>query len=49
MSHEETGWRPKGAVEKYNGFEVYDHGIWPHEVNQGEVDGDISFDEFDGE
>ncbi|MFB6206773.1 MAG: hypothetical protein ABEJ05_09650 [Haloglomus sp.] len=49
MSHEETDWRPKGAVEHHNGFEVYDHGIWPHEVNRGEVDGDISFDESDDE
>lgn len=47
MSHEETEWRPKGATHEYNGFEVWDHGIAPHEVNTGEVDGDISFDEGD--
>ena len=47
MSHKDSGWRPKGATEKYNGFEVYDHGIWPNEVNEGEVDGDISFDDLE--
>ena len=44
MSHKDSGWRPKGATEKYNGFEVFDHGIWPSEIHEGEVDGDITFD-----
>ncbi|SEP13806.1 hypothetical protein SAMN04487948_11628 [Halogranum amylolyticum] len=45
MSHRDSGWRPKGATEKYNGFEVWDHGIWPNELNDAEVDGEISFDD----
>lgn len=49
MAHQETDWRPKGAVEYHNGFEVYDHGILPHEVNHGVVDGDISFDDVDSD
>ena len=44
MTHRDSGWRPKGATEKYNGFEVWDHGIWPNEINDGEVDGEIEFD-----
>ena len=47
MSHRDSGWRPKGAAQKYNGFEVWDHGVWPNEVNDAEVDGDISFDDED--
>lgn len=47
MSHRDSGWRPKGATETYNGYEVWDHGIWPNEINDGEVDGDISFDQLD--
>lgn len=49
MSHRDSGWRPKGATEKYNGFEVWDHGIWPNEVNDAEVDGDISFEDADAD
>jgi len=41
MTHKETEWRPKGAEDFHNGFPVWDHGIAPHEVNVGEVDGDI--------
>jgi hypothetical protein len=44
MAHHDSGWRPKGAVETHNGFEVYDHGILPHEVNHGEVDGEVDLD-----
>lgn len=49
MSHKDSGWRPKGAMESYKGMEVFDHGVGPHEVNEGEVDGDISFDLDDEE
>ncbi|QLG61397.1 hypothetical protein [Halorarum salinum] len=44
MTHKDSGWRPKGATEKYNGFEVWDHGVRPNEINDGEVDGEIRFD-----
>ncbi|MFB6302828.1 MAG: hypothetical protein ABEH78_08215 [Haloferacaceae archaeon] len=49
MAHYDGGWRPRGATETYNGFEVWDHGIGPHELNHGEVDGDISFDDIESE
>jgi hypothetical protein len=45
MAHEDSGWRPEGATETYDGFEVWDHGVWPIELNHGEVDGDVSVDE----
>ncbi|USZ66905.1 hypothetical protein NGM10_09190 [Halorussus salilacus] len=41
MSHQDSGWRPKG-VETYDGFDVYDHGVWPNELNKGEVDGELT-------
>lgn len=44
MSHEDSGWRPDD-VETYDGFAVYDHGVWPSELNAGEVDGEISLTE----
>lgn len=47
MAHYDTGWRPKGATHNYNGYEVWDHGIGPHEVNQGQVDGEILFDDLE--
>lgn len=49
MSHRDSGWRPKGATHSYNGYEVWDHGVWANEVNEGVVDGDISFDDVDDE
>lgn len=45
MSHHDSGWRPKGAVETHNGFEVFDHRVGPHEVNGGETDGEVSFED----
>jgi len=45
MSHKETEWEPKGGAETFKGFDVHDHGVFPHEVNDGEVDGEVSFDE----
>jgi hypothetical protein len=45
MAHNDTGWRPKGVEESCGGYEVWEYEIGPHEVNEGEVDGDISFDD----
>lgn len=45
MTHDKTEWRPKGAVHTFKGFEVWDHGIAPHEVATGDVDGDVSLEE----
>jgi len=44
MSHHDSGYRPD-TVEMYDGFDVFDHGVWPTEINYGEVDGDVSFEE----
>ncbi|WP_181693252.1 hypothetical protein [Natronomonas sp. LN261] len=45
MSHKDGEWRPEGATETFNGFEVWDHGVWPNELHTGEVDGDVSLAE----
>lgn len=45
MSHDDSGWRPKGGLESYKGYEVWEYEIGPHEVNPGETDGDIAFDD----
>lgn len=44
MGFKDSGWRPKGAMYEYNGYEVWDHDHGPHHVNEGEVDGDVSID-----
>lgn len=43
----EGSWRPKGAMHQYAGLPVWDHDPGPHEHNDGEFDGDISFDDDD--
>ena len=43
MTHQDRGWRPDLGLEEYGGNELWDHGIGPHEINAGEVDGDIEF------
>ena len=45
MSRRDSEWRPEGATESFNGFEVWDHGVWPNELHTGEVDGDVSLDD----
>jgi len=45
MAHEDSGWRPSGATETFNGFEVWDHGVLPNEYSPGEKDGDVSASE----
>ena len=42
MAHHESDYEPAGAVEEYNGFKVWDHGVWPVDVSPGEVDGDVT-------
>ena len=43
MVNRDTGWRPKGAMEAYGGYEVWEYNVGPHQKNDGEVDGDIDF------
>ncbi|WP_310897800.1 hypothetical protein [Haloarcula terrestris] len=40
MAHEDSHWNPKGATEMFNGFEVWDHGVWPGDVNQNDTTAD---------
>ncbi|WP_227357466.1 hypothetical protein [Haladaptatus salinisoli] len=45
MTHKDSGWRPSVGFETYGGHEIWDHGTGPHEINHGEVDGEIEFPE----
>lgn len=36
MTIRDSGWKPKGAMRSYGGFEVWDYDHGPHEVNSGE-------------
>jgi hypothetical protein len=38
MTIRDSGWKPKGAMRSYGGFEVWDYDHGPHEVNSGEKD-----------
>lgn len=42
MANRDSGWRPMGATDSYEGFEVWDFEHGPHEINEGEVDGEVS-------
>jgi hypothetical protein len=44
MTHKDSGWRPNLAMDTYKGFEIWDHDVGPHEINAGEVDGDVDVD-----
>jgi hypothetical protein len=35
MTHRDSGWRPDVGLDSYKGKELWDHGIGPHEVNDG--------------
>lgn len=39
-----SDWRPDPGLDCKCGREVWDHRA-PHEINDGEVDGDVSFDD----
>jgi hypothetical protein len=43
MVNRDSGWRPKGAMDAFGGYEVWEYNVGPHEINDGEVDGDIDF------
>jgi hypothetical protein len=43
MGHRDTDWRPT-CVESYNGYMIWDHDVGPHQLNDGEVDGNIEFE-----
>lgn len=46
MGHDDkkrTNWRPHPAIEEIDGHEIWSH-TGPHEINDGEVDGEVSID-----
>jgi len=47
MANKDTGWRPKGAMDAYKGREVWEYELGAHQVNPGEVDGDVTIGEAD--
>ncbi|MFB6256585.1 MAG: hypothetical protein ABEH58_07675 [Haloplanus sp.] len=48
MTKRDLDWRPKGAGETYRGGEVWEYNIAPHELNEGEIDGDIRAEDITG-
>lgn len=48
MTKKDLGWRPKGAAETYRGKEVWEYNIAPHELNEGEIDGEIRAEDITG-
>lgn len=38
MTHKDSGWRPHLAMHTYEGLEVWDHNVGPHQINNGEVE-----------
>ncbi|MFB6304216.1 MAG: hypothetical protein ABEH47_03545 [Haloferacaceae archaeon] len=45
MAHEELDWRPDGAMETYRGMEVWEYNVGPHQLTEGEVDGEVDLSE----
>ncbi len=45
MTHEKkkSDWKPTPGIETIDGRETWSH-TGPHEINDGVVDGDVSFD-----
>lgn len=46
MVNRDSGWRPKGAMDAFGDYEVWEYNVGPHELNEGEVDGEIHFGDF---
>ena len=44
MVNRDSGWRPDGAMDAYGGYEVLEYNVGPHQINEGEVDGEITFE-----
>ena len=43
MGHKDTGWRPDPA-RTYKGYDVAEYEVSPHQINDGETDGEIEFE-----
>jgi len=48
MTKKDLGWRPKGAAETYRDKEVGEYNVAAHELNEGEVDGEIRAEDISG-
>ncbi|WP_299333485.1 hypothetical protein [Haloplanus sp.] len=48
MTKKDLDWRPQGANEGYRGREIWEYNIAPHELNEGEIDGDIRAEDITG-
>jgi hypothetical protein len=49
MANDDSGWRPEGAMDTYRGFEVWEYNVGPHQINHGEVDGDVRIQDTDAD
>ena len=49
MVNHDSGWRPKGGLQEYDGDEVWEYDIGPHQINPGEVDGEVDLDYGDAD
>ena len=43
MTHRDSGWRPDVGLDTYDGFELWDHDMGPHQMNDGELDVEVEF------
>ncbi|WP_053947772.1 hypothetical protein [Halolamina sediminis] len=47
MAFKDSGWRPEGAMDAFGDYEVWEYERGPHEINTGEVDGEIDFEKYE--
>jgi hypothetical protein len=48
MTKKDLDWRPKTGSGTYRGKELWEYNIAPHELNEGEIDGDIRAEDIGG-
>lgn len=46
MVNRDSGWRPDGAMDAFGGYEIWEYNVGPHEINDGEVDGEIDYSPY---
>ncbi len=45
--HDQDEWEPKGAQHTFNGFSVWDHGVFATDLNHGDQEGKASESDHD--